>query len=177
MWGPSRRPGSTGSLRAGPAAPRARRLARDRSRERRSTRQRYAQLGRRYPADREAGGEQRGETQRDRLTAGGPVAHERRGERHRDDEPEPVQDVHALTRSTAEHQDGQPEHALQDRRYDGDPDRAAVARVRSAVTDALNDAPHPHERVIKDERERGPAVERQHKVHRPKARASPPMLV
>src|SRR5258705_13931402 len=176
MGGASRRPGSTGSLRAGPAALRAKRPAPDRSRERRPSGQRYSELGRRYPADRETGGEQRGETQRDRLAAGGPVAHERRGERHRDDEREPVQDVHALTRSTAEYQDGQPEHALQDRRYDGDRDRAAVARVWSAVTDALNDAPHPHERVIKDERERGPAVEREHKVHRPKARASPPML-
>src|SRR5687767_1277089 len=123
----------------------------------------------RYPADRQAGGEQRGDAKCDRLTARGAFAHERSSERHRHGEREPIKHVHAVRRRATEHQHEQTEHALRDGGDRRDGDRAAEGPVRPSVAYPLDDGPEAHERVIKDERISDTTMQREHEIHRPKS--------
>src|SRR5207237_8244474 len=111
--------------------------------------------------DREPRGEERGETERDRLAARSAVADQRRGERHREDNRESVQDVERLARRPRGHKDQEAEGALRDRRDHGDGDRAAKAGGGTGVANTEEEPPQPDRRVVKDECCSGAPVERE----------------
>src|SRR5919201_1712249 len=103
------------------------------------------------------------------------IAHDRRGERHREYEREPVQHVEAVARRAKEREDEKADETLGHGCDLRDHERAAQPRRRAAAAYAQEESPQPDEGVVEDEHDREPRVQREHGVHREKATVSSPI--